>query len=318
MPKASEIARSRVTAADWRKWLAGILGVIAAMTCAFAAVIFAPVQWGFFALLGIAIAAAIVPVAIALHAMRDGSAEFKTAWLALLAVALLAWVAVGGWVKRTTGMEMALREVVASERAANLRMWAMDKGDRPAAARPPEAVDSRNAFAIAGNRFRQFDARRVEHYRRYLQALDEVDWEAMSTPWTTGPAGGREAKEARFQAGFDALDAWYAAEAASLKTLRSELAALALPAAQAQQFEGRAARLERELWTQAYSERLLLDRAHQVAITLDTVRWSLDGDAVRFRSREDSLAYGEAQTLLDRAIAHRASVRRQLHGAVDR
>jgi len=318
MPKASEIARSRVTAADWSKWLAGILGFLGAMLCACVAVILAPVHWGFFTLLAVGVAAVVLPMAIALRAMRSGSAEFKTAWLALLAVALLAWVAVGGWIKRTVGMEMALREVVASDRAANLRMWAMDKGDRPAAARPPEAVDSRNAFAIAGNRFRQFDARRVEHYRRYLQALDDVDWEAMSDPWTTGPASEHKAKEARFQAGFDALDAWYAAEVDSLKTLRADLAALALPAAQAQQFEGRVARLERQLRTQGYSERLLLDRAHQVAITLDTVRWSHDADAIRFRSREDSLAYGEAQTLLDRAINNREYVRRQLHGGVGR
>jgi hypothetical protein len=104
----------------------------------------------------------------------------------------------------------------------------------------------------------------------------------------------------------------------SLKTLRADLAALALPAAQAQQFEGRVARLEHQLRTQGYSERLLLDRAHQMAITLDTVRWSHDTDAVRFRSREDSLAYGEAQTLLQRAINNREYVRRQLHGGVGR
>jgi len=313
MAKASEIARSRVTAADSNKWLAGIVGFIGAMTCAFVAVIFAPAQWGFLVLLGVGVAAVALPSAIALWAMRGASAEFKTGWLALLAVALLAWVAGGGWLKRTTGMETALRQIAASERDANARMAAMDGGERPVADPAPVAPERGNAFAMAAFRFRQYEWRRVEHYRRYLAALDGTDWDAMSDPWRTGPASDHQAKEARFQAGFDALDTWYAAEVDNLKTLRTDLAALGLPAPLAQRFERKAAGDEHDLRVLGYSERRLLDRARQVTTVLDTVRWSRDTQAIRFRERADAQAYDAADPLLRQAAENRRFVRYQLH-----
>lgn len=316
MAKASDIARSRVTAADSNKWLAGIAGLIGAMVCAFAAVIFAPAQWGFFPLLGVGVAAVAVPAAIALRAMGGSSAEFKAAWLALLAAAVLLWVAAGGWLKRTAGMEMALREIAESERAADRRLAAMDRGARREAEPLPEALDSRNAFAMAAYRFRQFDARRVEHHRRYLVATDGTDWEAMSDPWKTGPAGEHKAKEARFQRAFDALDAWYAAELDSQRALRTDLAALGLPASSAQWFERRLGGIEQETQWLGYSERLLLERALRTTTVLDTVHWSREGEAIRFRARDDSIAYSEANALLQQAILNRASVRRQSRDTV--
>lgn len=314
MPKASEIARARAHAKDANQWLAAIVGVVGAMFCAIVAVILVPATWGFFALLGVAVAAAAIPCAIALWSMDRSSAEFRTAWMAALAAMLLLWVAVGGWLKRTTGTDMALREIEAGDRAADLWKAELDAGRRPPARPRPGPSDSRNGFAQAAAAFRRHDWRSVEHYRRYMAALDGVDWQAMSDPWKTGPASQHAAKEARYAAGLAAVDAWYAAERESVKTLRAEIAALKLPDPLATRLARRFDSLDYTAQVLAYSENLLLERARQVTAVLDAGDWSRDADAIRFRGRDDANAYARADQLLLRAIENRKSVRQQLHG----
>lgn len=314
MPKASEIARARTHAKDADQWLAAIAGLVGAMFCAVVALILAPVTWGFFASLGVAVAAVAIPCAIALRSMDRSSAEFRTVWMAVLAVMLVLWVAVGGWLKRTTGTDMALREIEAEDRAADLWKAELDAGRRPPARPRPEPTDSRNGFAQAAAAFRRHDWRSVENYRRCMAALDGVDWQAMSDPWKTGPASTHAEKEARYGAGIAAVDAWHAAERDSVKTLRAEIAALKLPDPLATRLARRFERLDDTAQVLAYSENLLLERARQVTAVLDAGDWSRDADAIRFRGRDDATAYARANDLLMRAIRNRKSVRQQLHG----
>lgn len=314
MPKASEIARARTTAADSNKWLAAIVGLVGAMFCAIVAVVAMPATWGFFALLGVGVASVVVPSAIALRAMRGSSAEFKAAWIAVLAAMLALWVAGGGWLKRTAGVETALREIEAAERDADREKADLDAGRRPHARPRPEAIDSRNGFAHALSAFRQHDWRSVENYRRYTTALDAVDWTSMSDPAKTGPATQHAAKDARYVAGLAAVDAWYAAERDSLKTLRADIAALALPDPLGAHLTRRLDAMDYATRVQAYSESQLLERARQATAVLDAGPWSREAGKLRFADFDNEIAYYKASFELKRAIDNRASVRRQLHG----
>lgn len=314
MPKASEIARSRTTAADSMKWLAAIVGFLGAMACAFAAVIFAPVRADFLPLLGVGLAAVVVPAAISLFAMRGSTAEFKTAWMAALVVALLAWVAGGGWLKRTQGTALALREIDAAAGDAQQRKAALDAGRESAKTPPPDAPDTRNPFLLSSHAFRSHFWRSLENYRRYRRAQAGADWMR-----TTDPQAMRDPKlhasiRARFDAGNAALDAWYVQETANLKILREEIGGIAVPDTLSQQLEVRVKSLDNARNVLAYSEELALQRAHGVARALKTHRWRSVGDDIAFETDDGTYAYAEARDLLDRAIANRDLVLMQLHG----
>ena len=103
MAKASEIARKRITKADSTKWLAAVIGFVVATGCAFAATM-AMSAVGFWSLLATAIAAVALPSMVVMYAMRDNSAEFKGAWLLLLAVVILAWSSLAVGLKRVQGI----------------------------------------------------------------------------------------------------------------------------------------------------------------------------------------------------------------------
>ncbi len=314
MPKASEIARSRTTAVDSMKWLAAIVGFLGAMVCAFAAVIFAPVRPDFVPLLGVGLAAVVLPAAIALFTMRGSSAEFKTAWLAALMVALLAWVAGGGWLKRSQGTALVLRESDAAAVVAERRMAALDAGrgiDLPA---PPEAQDTANPFLLSSHRFQRHHWRRVENYRRYHAAQAAAGWARLIDPELLRDPKQRAVAQVRFDAGNRALDDWYALETENLRTLRADLAGLSLPEALAAQLERRVASMEYTNKVLAYSEELVLQRTLGVAKALDEHRWVREDDDLRFFTDDGTYAYAEARDLLDRAVANRKVVLMQLHG----
>ena len=315
MPKASEIARSRRTARDSMQWLAAIAGFLGTMVCAFVAVIFAPVRPDFFPLLGVAVAAVVVPAAIALYAMRESSAEFKGAWIALLAIVLLAWVAGGGWIKRTTGTAGAVARIDAATQTAREAKEAMDEGRTPKPMASLPAPDSGNPLVQVSHRFEAFHARSVQHYREYLKALDASEWSLLLDPDMPRSDVERKRDDARFEAGVRAIDAWYAAETADIRRLRNEVAPLGLSAELRAQVDRRLRSLEVSASALGYSEKLLLYRARDVARALDENPWRRVGTIRMFEDQRGAGAHADARALYDRAVANRELVLLQLHGS---
>lgn len=297
------------------QWLVAITGFLGAMICAFVAVIFAPVRPDFFPLLGVGLAAVALPAAIALFAMRGSSAEFRTAWLAVLTVALVAWVAGGGWLKRTSGTTHALQRIDAVAENARQAKAALDEGRAAKPMTSPAAPDSGNPLVQVSHRFEAFQARSVQNYRRYLDALDASNWSVLLDPPVMRSAEIRSRDEGYFKAGIEAVDAWYAAETADIGRLRGEVARLALSAELRAQIDLRLRGLEGAASALAYSEKLLLHRARNVARTLDEQEWRRHGDTRVFADQGGANAYAEARRLFDRATANRELVLLQLHGS---
>ena len=98
------------------------------------------------------------------------------------------------------------------------------------------------------------------------------------------------AKDARYVAGLAAVDAWYAAERDSLKTLRADIAALALPDPLGAHLTRRLDAMDYATRVQAYSESQLLERARQATAVLDAGPWSREAGKLRFADFDNEIA----------------------------
>jgi hypothetical protein len=305
--KASEIARKRITKADSTKWLAAVIGFVVATGCAFAATM-AGDAVGFWSLLATAVAAMALPTVVAMYAMRENSAEFKGAWLMLLAVVILAWSSLAVGFKRAQGilaMQSAVSHV-AEFRSKHLA--AFEAGRTQDLGEPPALSDSANPFfrtqaLIVSTAWRHAESQ--SRYRQKLNALGrerEIDMAAMRDPDT------RRKLMASQPALLAAIQVWSARERRIQTEFVSGVRAAGLPLEFAQRFEGTVKRAEDALDWRLSAEKDVAEAMQSMLEALDQHRWTSgkqgEKEALTFATNEGLMAFRSAQIGLERAVRH--------------
>lgn len=313
MAKASEIARRRPDRWSEQHWLAAILGLLATVGIGFAAVVFVRGGAGLLYHAGIALAAIVLPAAIALYAMRRSSGEFRAVWLG----AVLAIVAVGAVgasvVKGRLGEALLLQDVLAAGSGSSRDVRALSEGRPAPDVSAPQAPDDRNPFVQAGYRFRLRGWQRTDDYRRYREALAATEWERMADPVALADPAERDAVEARFKRAVAAVDAWDAAERRSIADALRAVRGLSLTARATRYAEATLEGQDRDRKYWVYAEKLVLYRARDIGTTLKAYRWRREGGQVVFARRDDAETYAAAVERLARARSGRADVERMFN-----
>jgi hypothetical protein len=261
---------------------------------------------GFWSLLATAIAAVALPSIVVMYAMRDNSAEFKGAWLLLLAVVTLAWSSLAVGLKRVQGIVAMQSAVSHVAEFRSKHLAAIEAGRTVELGDPPALSDSANPFFRTQALIVSTAWRHAESQSRYRQKLNEmgrgreIDMAAMRDPDT------RRKLMASQPGLLAAIQVWSARERRIQTEFVSGVRTAGLPLEFAQRFEGTVKRVEAALDWRLSAEKDVAEAMQQMLEALDQHRWTSgkqgEEEALTFATTDGLMAFRSAQIGLERAV----------------